>query len=142
MNWKRLLLIGPPLLLVCLAAAGTWVLLREPDQVRAYHRLRLGMTRSDAIAAIGMAPGDYTSHPTEFDWEVVEKTGLPYEGLIGLITEKQNRVPGSDKRLEGWMWDEIAIAVAFDEDGEVIGYCLLKDGRLSFWDLLRANLSL
>lgn len=138
MNRRRLLLIGLPLLLAGLAAVGAWVLYESPH-VRAYHRLRLGMTRSDAINAIGEAPGDYRSQDNPNGWEVVQKAGLPHEELTGLITEKQN---GLSNRVEAWMWDDVGVFVAYDDAGEVIGYYLLTDATPSFLDILRANLGL
>jgi hypothetical protein len=99
--------------------------------LRAFGRIRLGMTQSEVETAIGMPPGDYdtknffkslTSGPFG---EYVSQSGLPDSSL----PDANNRPsPGYSGKLtvHRWIWEDYWIWVAFDERDMVVGYYLLE----------------
>ena len=98
--------------LVALPAIG-WVVWREikkPEPVRAYKRLRLGMTRDEVEAAIGVAP----RHPS---WEEFENsTPLRASDML------------PPHLGEFWTWDGYWISVNFGQNDTAVGLYLYKSG--------------
>jgi hypothetical protein len=116
-------------LLICLLIAtllivpiGGWVVWRAlyvPEPVRAYERLRLGMTREEVTQAIGMPQGNYGSR--DLPLGMIASTSVNREA--GLSQADLGR-RWTEVILEVWTWDEYWIAVAFDFNGTAVGHYL------------------
>jgi hypothetical protein len=134
---RRLLIVLIATALI--VSAGGWLgwrAIAKPQPVRAYERLRLGMTKNQVDAAIGMPPGWYTepklggimSGPHV---HYVRASGIP---SVSLPTVDDRDTPLT---LEQWTWDDYWIRVAFDEDGKAVGCYLLESSGPGYdWSLL------
>jgi hypothetical protein len=137
-HWK--LLTALVLLLLVLGAGGVWVVIRDPEPVRAYERIKLGMTLEEVELTIGMPASNYGSGP----WSGV----MPlYENSVAasrLLTMETGLPLGIDRpslAYADWTWDDYWIKVAF-ENGRVIGYYLLQEHQASFLNRMRQFLGL
>lgn len=87
--------------------------LRAPFEVRAYDRIRLGMTRADVIATIGQPPGNFSRRPRP---TIVQVVPDPVRATVA------NRgAPAADGATERWRWTDYEIAVSFDPKGRAVG---------------------
>jgi hypothetical protein len=143
---KRRLLWTTSALLVLLVA--TWLLTQwvaKPFPVRAYERLRLGMTETEVNATIGMPPGYYDGiGPMPLSMssigEISQETGLPHRNLYlehGGIRDDENMT------VKTWICEDYWIHVAFDKNKMVSGFYLYKTfdeprKRPTFIDRLRS----
>src|SRR5690349_11910920 len=126
MNTRRSLIgVGLTLLLLGVGLGHLATVVLSPPGPSAYRRLRLGMTASEVHAAIGVAPGYYSTRPRrpggglsgQFAFTVKE-AGVPwalvsvtlYGGSIRLGRERP-RYPGK-VRMERWGWNRYRIHVA------------------------------
>jgi hypothetical protein len=132
---------------------GTWFLWSAPFPVRAYERIRLGMTGEEVETAIG-------GPPTHWFWAVspadeaacyasisplglnlVRKTG----GRIFCVAD---RLPGQKAPNEytgdGWLFANYDLRVLYDPAGRVAGYELIEGslGPPTLFDRIRAWLGL
>jgi hypothetical protein len=99
-----------------------WRQIDVPGPLRAYERIRLGMTRDEVETAIGTEPyrGVILS-PGRLKY--VRETGLPAASV-------RNRAErATELTVETWTWDESWIVVAFDARGKAVGFYLLESGR-------------
>jgi hypothetical protein len=103
-HWK--LWAGLALVLLFLGVSGVYVATREPEPVRAYNRIKLGMTLQEVEDAIGMPAGNYrTMYPSTF---------------VQVPTP-----PGCVE--ECWAWDGYSVTVFLDTDGHVADHFLWID---------------
>jgi len=112
-HWK--LWTGLTLLLVTLAVCGVLLATRDPEPVRAYDRIKLGMSLREVQDAIGMPAGDYRS--------TISSISLPaWDSRVkGLLSRPYS--------LRTWDWDSYKLLVAFGNDDHVIWVHLTeKDG--------------
>jgi hypothetical protein len=132
-HWKLWTGLG----VLLLFSLGIWAVLlatREPEPVRAYDRLKVGMTLPEVEQAIGMPAGDYRTRPPTMMITVgssLKVTMIPIdEAPVGWD-------------IESWQWDEYSISVFVDTEGHVTGYFL--DGEPEppgFFDRVRTFLGL
>ena len=126
-RFVTVLLIATPFL--PFIAWFVWWSVFSPFPVRAYERLRLGMTPMEVEKAIGVPPGRYD------EWEPprggitsgqfgidLRESGLPRASLPHSFPEWRD----SDLTIERWVWDDFWIWVVFDKDEKVVGFYLLK----------------
>src|SRR5262245_36009970 len=123
---RRRLLIGLLIATMLIVPAGGWAVWRaiaKPAPLRAYERLRLGMTLTEVEEAIGAPPGIHTDISPAFLArrfpQHVRESGLPSE------TAEADWVHAK-LTVERWSWEEYSINVAFDDDGKAVGYYLLQ----------------
>jgi hypothetical protein len=145
MTRRRLLcgLLFASAVLVCVVG---WRAIYAPGHVRAYERVRLGMTLAEVEAAIGAPPGWYaepklggiTSGPFG---EYIRESGVPSKSLLNPQYRESAGIT-----VEQWIWDDYWIEVALDKDGKAVGYYLLESSgprfRSSFLARLRAFIGL
>jgi hypothetical protein len=122
----------------------------HPISPAGYKRIRLGMTKRQVEAAIGLPAGDYyTRHlrlgalSGPFVGRTLRESGLPLQGAAdsrgGPGGEERQRV-----KLESWCGNIYRIRVAFDERGKAVSSSLdllvhMRDSTLTrFLDQLQA----
>ena len=114
---RQRFVIGVVIVTLAAVLAFTWVGWREvttPEPVRAYERLRLGMTKDEVINAIGVPPGNYTNNESGRTYfERIRESGMPFEKLRS-----------ASVTVELWMWKDHSISVAFDEAEKTAGFYL------------------
>ncbi len=123
---------------VCLGLAvamaigpGAWLFWPVSPAVRAYERIRLGMTREAVEAAIGKPAlfedafakleGIAANH---FGGALARCEGVSY-GDLRLARMKQQTGGAKRYALGVWLVEEDEIQVAYDSDGRVVGYYLM-----------------
>lgn len=137
-RWRLALVVG---MVLAISVAAAW-LLREtatPLPVRAYSRVRLGMTLDEVENAIGCPAECYGIQLSMRVAKVERQTGLRYESLCDgpgrrFIADREQLT------VERWTWDEHCIWVAFDGGGRVVGAYLLEDRiwqRAGFFDRMK-----
>jgi hypothetical protein len=117
---RRLLicLLIATLLIVPVAGWVVWREITKPEPVRAYERLRLGMTHEEVQTAIGAPQEDF-----DLPWgdlTIIREIGLPsahLRDLSGFATGDQ------------WFWDDFCIWVVFDDRGQAVGLYLIDTGN-------------
>jgi hypothetical protein len=121
---RLLILLLATLVIVPVAGWVVWRAATKPEAVKAYERLRLGMTKGEVEKAIGMPPGYYRSYP---------RVGIQdgnYVRQIGPMPDAAGRpissLPYYEGTVERWTWDDFWIWVAFGEDGKAVGFYLLE----------------
>jgi hypothetical protein len=137
---RRRLLIGLLIAMALIAPVVCWSVWRAislPRPIRAYERIRLGMTPDEVERAIGMPPGEFaplTAYMSRGYPQYIRESGLPSETADAEWVHARMTV-------QRWRWEEYAIYVAFDEDEKAVGYYLLQwPGAWtppSFFDRLR-----
>jgi hypothetical protein len=141
MSRKRLVLVGAVSL--ALVAVGGMLLLPPPTPVRAYDRIKDGMTLPEVIAIIGMPPGDYddSGHPRHK--RLVRETGISAGCLPDASGSREVYYDG-ELTVERWLWSEYSILVAFDQNGKAVGIYLLESvgGPRSFLGSVRGWLGI
>ncbi len=127
MTRRRWVFLGLASMLALGLAA--WFLWPSPA-VRAYNRIRLGMTPEEVETAIGVPPGyqdGIIPVPPSMSpsGTFIRETGLPHYSL----PDARNRPAAeySEKlSRQHWTWEDYWIWVAYDRTGRVIGYYLLE----------------
>lgn len=135
MTRRRWVFLGlAAVLLLGLASCLLWPV---PRAVRAYERLRLGMTQQEVEAAIGEPPSEKSRFPymsrgsavariVPFTGDVVRENGVPYRNLEEPSGESESATP-TVLPFTGWQWnDHEQLWVAYDRSEQVIGYYLVK----------------
>src|SRR5271163_2020789 len=110
-------------LALLVASCGICLVIIEPfhESVRAYGRIRLGMTPLEVEGAIGLPPGDYAGfgpQPLSMSGHVLavsQETGIPFSH----INEEQHRV-------DCWDWPDYTVWVYYDSSFKVDGFYLVK----------------
>lgn len=104
-----------------------------PAPLRAYDRIRLGMTLPQVTAAIGVPPGQYDGQqPPTGPQLTLSGPFAVYERETGLPVKCFPDAGGRPGRYEGtltverWMWSDYWIDAAFDNNGKTVGFYLLK----------------
>ncbi len=121
MRWCNIWI--PATLLAALLLGAAWVWATMPPALRAYDRLRLGMTLPEVEGALGAEP---------------RRPICLLQGLGICVRESGNSEIESclDRYLvECWTWDGYILWVAFDQDGKAVRYCLCTT-RTSALDFL------
>jgi hypothetical protein len=122
----RLLLLAATLVV---AAVVAWPALSEsPLDVRAYHRVRLGMTLAEAEAALGAAVGQCTT---------ATRTGFATQELAGWFVPDPN---GTTVRETGPLAYDIVSTATGEVVGHYQGWCdgryrvdvVVRDGRVVY----------
>jgi hypothetical protein len=127
---------------------GAWLLWPSslPFAVRAYHRIRLGMTPAEVETAVGVPSGIYyapfncSSGPLG---KCIQEAGVPFKTAL----ERGTRLES-----EQWCWQDYWIWVVYDDTGRAVG-CYLLEGypwhrndpppdRPGFFDRVRTWLGL
>jgi hypothetical protein len=137
---RRRLLIGLLIAMAPIAPVVCWTVWRAislPRPIRAYERIRLGMTPAEVERAIGMPPGEFaplTASMSRGYPQYIRESGLPSETADAEWVHAKVTV-------QRWRWEEYAIYVAFDEEQKAVGYYLLRwpdaGAPPSFFDRLR-----
>lgn len=126
---------------------AAWFFWPDSLAVRVYERLRLGMTRDDAEAAIGKAPfiGDALTEPAaagylflsadDFGGSVARQVGIPVSGLRAAWAGDETA--GSEKHpFSVWLFEDYGIIVAYGPTGQVVGYYLVEIPSIKLAPLL------
>jgi hypothetical protein len=111
---RRIVGLLMAVLLVCIGTAlAIRVTMPTPTGYQAYGRIRLGMTRAEVEAVIGMPPGWYDSKhreglPPSMEpfGHTVKESGLSYKEVDDLSTRVTE---------ETWFWEDYWIWVYYDE---------------------------
>jgi hypothetical protein len=99
-----------------------WRWIDVPVPLRAYERIRLGMTREEVETAIGREPYRGVILSPGF-LHYVRETGLPAASI------RHPAERSAELTVETWTWDESWIVVAFDDGGKAVGFYLLESAR-------------
>jgi hypothetical protein len=110
---------------------GVWFLWPAQFPIRAYERVRLGMTRDQVEAIMQKAPTQELYYPTgdelwprpvfiTSDGRVIREIGYPARWVVGVGTEEQ--LAGFEKaRLDDWMFGDYEIWVTYDSAERAVG---------------------
>jgi hypothetical protein len=132
-------------LLASIVGWGAWRAIAKPGPVRAYERLRLGMTLSEVEQVIGAPPGEYDD-ATLIRSSMTFIYTLRESGISDQIAYKSVANGRGGLELQHWTWDDYCIEVALDDKGTVVGYYLLERPeplfRPSFLGRVRAFIGL
>jgi hypothetical protein len=96
-----------------------------------YHRIRLGMASDEVERIFGLPPGVHQTRPTLPPTLAPGTIGFKEAetGLVPTVEPPAGYVPGKGmQRLtyKQWWGDDYAIGVYLDEDGAVVGKCLIS----------------
>src|SRR5262249_22286451 len=102
-------------LLVLAASWLLWNWLIPPFPIRAYERLRLGMTQEEVETAIGLPPGYYDGvgpMPVSMSGivSIFREAGLPSNKL----SDARNANDDSRVTIQFWVWEDYCIWTACD----------------------------
>src|SRR5262245_19328208 len=125
---RRRLLIGLLIATALIVTASGWAVWQEimkPEPVRAYDRLRLGMTLSEVEQVIGAPPGEYDD-ATLIRASMTFMHTLRESGISDQIAYESVANDRGGLELQHWTWDDYCIEVALDDKGKVVGYYLLE----------------
>jgi hypothetical protein len=123
------------LALAC-AVLAVAVAVADPIGPAGYRRIRAGMTKDEAVAAVGLRPGDH-HHTIPPGYALVDYVPPPERWGAGA------RCPDGGF-TEEWVGDGYRLIVAFDRDGKAVGASLAKSAvsdysrrtfaaRLRYW---------
>lgn len=119
---RPLLTLAALLTLLLAVAYPSWAWWMTPEPVKAYGRIRLGMTPAEVEAAVGVPPG----------WQIPFDLNPPSPYLPG--QSETRGVPWVDfKELPGsnsdqWIWENHIILVGYSEQGTAVGIYLTETG--------------
>jgi hypothetical protein len=133
---------------------AAWFFWPDPPAVRAYERIRLGMTPGEVNAAIGVPPRESGELFRAYDgngirygcwfrsWSspTVRETGIPSGILFGQPDNDLSRPLNAVL----WDWEDHDLWVAYSRDGRVVGYYLMEplNPPPTFFDQVRAWIGL
>jgi hypothetical protein len=130
------------LLLLSLGVGSVLLATREPWPVRAYDRLKLGMTREEVEGVVGMPAGNYRTPIMGMPlWRLGREAGIPWPRWWTADAADRADTAGI---FSFWYWDDYCISVAFDKDKLAIGLFLLEEDRQTpgFFERVRRFLGL
>jgi len=128
-HWK--LWLGLALLVACCCVGLVVVEPYFHEPVRAYHRLKLGMTRAEVEEVIGKPPVDLSPAPFYIDFmPQIRESGIPRSKLYSVV----------GCRIAVWTWPDYQVGVAYDQSDSVVGYYLVELDRPKLLDRLRTYL--
>jgi hypothetical protein len=116
-------------LIVLVGGWAVWREITKPEPVRAYERLRLGMTKDEVIDTIGAPPGPFPKYDERPSLTLIRESGRNYGRPPSCVAVK-------------WTWPTHQIVVVFD-DGIAVGQNLYEiDTPPSLLDRVRKFLGL
>jgi hypothetical protein len=105
--------------LVVLLAIGACILWPQPNRItpQNFDRIRVGMSRGEVVAILG-PPGDYTTAPSERDWERYRRESVVLDDNW-LRAVDDRKLLWSESRMETWDSDAASAIVIFDASDRV-----------------------
>ncbi len=123
MTRRRWVYLGLAVLLALgLAVRFFWP---SPFPVRAYERLRLGMTKSEVEAIIGEPPTRCNFFRYSVPIGSISPPDLPVIGSRLRETGIRCADVREGQPLDGWEWEDGGLWVTYDRDGQAVGYYLV-----------------